>query len=79
MKIQKQVLLLAAGLSVCFCCTAWGQFPGMDTNEGDKSAVSDKAAGSEGEGIESESTASRRGLAGYWDRCMGVESPYRLT
>ena len=77
MKIQKQILLLAAGLSVCFCCTAWGQFPGMQTDEEDKSAVSDKASGSEGQGIESEGGVSRRGLGGHWDRYMGVESPYR--
>ena len=49
----------------------------MQTDEEDKAAVSDNAGGSEGEDIESEGTASRPGLGGYWDRYMGVESPYR--
>ena len=77
LEMWKQVMLLAVGLSAFLCPTVLAQFPGMQTDEGDKSAVSDNASGSEGEGIESETNATRGGLGGYWDRYMGPESAYR--
>ena len=82
-KMCRRILLLVVLLSVSLRCVAWGQFPGMQADEGGKSTVSDKAGEADGAGLEGEAatsgegTVSRRRLGGYWDRCMGVESPYR--